>query len=123
MNKQQIFDKAYTKIIEQGGPSYVPSQRLCFYRGPDGRKCAVGHFIDDEVASNWEGWAISDLDLDLLEMSETVSDNKALFEALQGAHDNATNRTHGDKSFMRLYKKLMQPIAVTFKLNLPTQKV
>jgi hypothetical protein len=47
LNKQEAFDKAVRGIILQGGPSIAGVD--CLYRGPDGRKCAIGHLIPDDV--------------------------------------------------------------------------
>ena len=50
MTKQETFDIAVRGVILQGGPSVrnTESGRRCVYRGPNGRKCGVGHLISDE---------------------------------------------------------------------------
>jgi hypothetical protein len=49
LNKQEAFDKAARGIILQGGPSREDGSACCLYRGPDGRRCAIGHLIPDEL--------------------------------------------------------------------------
>ena len=45
---QLIIEKTYDYLVKQGGPS-IDSQNDCVYRGIDGKKCAVGMWIKDEV--------------------------------------------------------------------------
>ena len=52
MNNQEAFNKAVIGVVAQGGPS-MKSRHLgvssqCVYHAKDGRKCAVGHLIEDE---------------------------------------------------------------------------
>ena len=48
MNRQEIFDKIYLHLIEQGRKS-IDSDGQCMYRSPDGDKCAIGCLIPDEL--------------------------------------------------------------------------
>ena len=52
MNNQEAFNKAVLGVVAQGGPSLVANHSgfisQCAYRAEDGRKCAVGHLIEDE---------------------------------------------------------------------------
>ena len=48
MNRQEVFDKIYLHLIEQGRKS-VNSDGRCQYRYPDGDKCAIGCLIPDEL--------------------------------------------------------------------------
>ncbi len=50
MTEQDIFDFVCVKLVEQGGPSrgLRRGQLTCLYRGPNGRKCAAGHFIPEK---------------------------------------------------------------------------
>lgn len=54
MTLQEMFDTATRGIISQGGKS-ADDYGECLYRGPDGRKCAVGWLISDFVAEEHEG--------------------------------------------------------------------
>lgn len=47
MNRQQIFDTVVSKLLIQGQNSV--DEVVCRYRGPEGRKCAIGHLIPDEL--------------------------------------------------------------------------
>jgi len=50
MSVQKLFEDAIIPVIEQGGPSYFRVFiNSCRYRGPNGRKCAIGHLIPDEL--------------------------------------------------------------------------
>lgn len=44
---QQAFDKAYLGLKAQGFERSHKNE-ACLYRGPDGKKCALGHVIPDE---------------------------------------------------------------------------
>lgn len=46
MTLQEMFNKAYLGLA---GQKFEKSSKagVCLYRGPDGKKCAVGHLIDD----------------------------------------------------------------------------
>ena len=54
---QEIFDVSTKALIEQGFPSYDPDYGgTCYYRGPNGTKCAIGHLIpDDKYDPDFEG--------------------------------------------------------------------
>ena len=47
MTDQEVFDKVVTALREQGCKSM--DDGACVYRSKDGRKCAVGHLIPDEL--------------------------------------------------------------------------
>lgn len=47
VNNQEAFDKAYAGLSAQGFAQSSLGDR-CKYRGPDGRRCAVGHLIPDD---------------------------------------------------------------------------
>lgn len=50
MNEQELFNKAYIGLDGQGFKrSFDIDKGRCMYRGPDGRKCAIGHAIPDEL--------------------------------------------------------------------------
>lgn len=48
MNKQELIDETYRRLVAQGGPSTYGGGKQCAYRGADGRKCAVGLWIKDK---------------------------------------------------------------------------
>jgi hypothetical protein len=47
MDKQAIFDKVTTHLLEQGRPAM--NEHGCAYRGEDGTKCAIGCLIPDDL--------------------------------------------------------------------------
>jgi hypothetical protein len=68
MNNQEVFDAVVTHLRMQGRKSIDPFLITkesevgagCFYRGPDGLKCAAGCLITDEEYRPWmEGYAIN----------------------------------------------------------------
>lgn len=63
---QEMFDTFYPPLMKQGTRSMDPLT-ICLYRGPAGRKCAVGWLIPDEEYS-------SSMD----EGSTAIRDNKAV---------------------------------------------
>lgn len=52
MNPQEMFDKVFKELFNQGRPSVGRNPRstltACLYRSPDGAKCAGGLFITNE---------------------------------------------------------------------------
>lgn len=46
ITQQEALEIAYNQYMKQGGPSRDIVG--CLYRGPDGKKCAVGALINDE---------------------------------------------------------------------------
>jgi hypothetical protein len=60
MNREEMFYKASKGLLEQGDTSTINGK--CRYRGPEGRKCGVGHLISDEQYSeDMEGRGVSQL--------------------------------------------------------------
>lgn len=47
MTLQEIFNKSVTGVLAQGGASMFGA--ACAYRGNDGRKCAAGQLLPDDV--------------------------------------------------------------------------
>lgn len=99
MNAQEIFDTAAVGVIRQGRQS-ANAFGTCVYRGPNGRKCAAGFLLpdevydpsmdcDDEETGQGTGWSnlvkrfSSRLPVDLINNSDLIAD-------LQSCHDNAS---------------------------------
>jgi hypothetical protein len=90
LNKQEAFDKAVKGIILQGGPSREGTG--CLYRGPDGKKCAIGHLIPDELYDpdmEGRGMSIHAFTKFAAILGWNESDIKFL-SGLQETHDNAS---------------------------------
>ena len=88
MNKQQLFDIAYTGLAKQGFQrSMSPDDpALCAYRGLNGLKCAIGHAIPDEkYQPDMESvWTLEGI-LELI----GASDLDSFAHVLRKAHDGA----------------------------------
>lgn len=62
MNRQELFNMAYVGLAKQGFVRSVSDDGRenpsCRYRGPEGRKCAIGHCIPDkEYSPLFEGYS------------------------------------------------------------------
>lgn len=132
MNQQQIFNTVALGIRKQGGPSlgFDPTQsgteKVCLYRGANGRKCAAGHVIPDaEYRPAMEGTRIGAI------WGPQDEDAAALLRDLQSAHDNAamqwnpvtplTRDPHqvevSDEQFLGDWRQRMIRIAEQYELN------
>lgn len=50
MTRQEIFDHVKAHLLKQGKKAFLPgSKTKCAYRSPDGKKCAGGCLIPDEL--------------------------------------------------------------------------
>ena len=62
MTRQETFDTVTAALIKQGEPSIglnAAGKYTCLYRGPHGRRCAVGHLLDDSIYQpNLEGCGV-----------------------------------------------------------------
>lgn len=136
LTHQQIFDKALSGVRQQGGPSRADNGGLCAYRGADGRKCGVGHLIDDAHYSptieslgvqvvHETSVALSPGDqgfggakkLAAALQASGVSTDKAtvdLMKKIQRAHDGAAVYDNG---FMEAFNRNMQHVADEYGLT------
>lgn len=118
LTKQEIFDKAYKGVIEQGGPSILPGVDVkCRYRDRQGRKCALGHCIPDEkYMPEFEH-------LDLLGVHAIVkelSNVGAVFLAdLRNCHDNSAYLCRDEEDFLNRFRTRCQKFAKRYKLEVP----
>ena len=86
-NWQRAFDLACEGLAEQGGPSR-DAAGTCLYRGPNGRKCAIGWLIPDGEEPDG---------LELLPLGDLIPSESFRFaDALQTAHDRRANVTAKD---------------------------
>jgi hypothetical protein len=87
MTKQEIFDTVAIHLIKQGKQS-ADASGACFYRSPDGLKCAVGCLIPDEVyRPKMEGRSISTLFKNFSELN-FLQPSVGLLNDIQRVHDN-----------------------------------
>jgi hypothetical protein len=92
LNKQEAFDKAVKGIILQGGPSREDGGTGCLYRGPDGKKCAIGYLIPDELYDpDMEGRGMSTHAFaKFAKILHWNADDIEFLSGLQETHDNAS---------------------------------
>jgi len=88
MTPQEIFDTVAKHLFTQGKQStdYVS----CFYRGPEGTKCAVGVLIPDATYDeDMEGCSIAGLfdPLDEFSLPAWMAEHVNLLQRLQNVHD------------------------------------
>lgn len=106
LTKQECFDNSTQGIIAQGGPSLSPLS-FCRYRAEDGRKCAAGQLIPDELYDpEMESRLASCID-------QIVFSHPGLVDALQRAHDVAAK---GEDFFSAWHDKLLS-VAVKYDLE------
>lgn len=121
--KQQIFDQVAVAIIAQGRPS-VDDYNGCYYRAPDGSKCAAGHLIpDDEYDPDMENKSAEGVAEGLgCPRSPTLNAiSKQLgghfLNQLQRAHDDAAICCCDDEPFLDLFRRHMAGVAEDQDLN------
>lgn len=91
---QQAFDKAYLGLKAQGFERSYGND-ICLYRGPDGKKCALGHLIpDDQYRHDMEAKSvhtINNLFPNALPEGLRDLDGRRALNALQRCHDFAVD--------------------------------
>lgn len=114
MNKQEIFDKVYSALINQGEPSV--NGGVCAYRGANGTKCAIGHMIPDDLYDpEFEGKTIHGMynaTLESIFQVDNINPYLTFLSDLQRAHDITLNY-HG----LEAWKRQMRLIAESYDLE------
>ena len=117
MTRQEIFDKvvAHFAVQREAAAEYG----MCMYRTPDGRKCAIGALIPDEVYSRrrCEGKSVGGLLLefpDIMRASGLSEGDLCFLFALQDVHDNCAA---SNKPFLNYFSHSMRLLADTYKLD------
>jgi hypothetical protein len=91
LSAQEIFDATVRHLAAQGGPS-LDERNDCRYRGPHGRRCAVGLFIrDEEYSTELEGLSPCNAAFAALPF---IVNNRELLDKLQRAHDGSNYEGH-----------------------------
>ena len=87
MTTQEAFDKSVTALLKQNKKS--EDGRKCMYRGPEGRKCAIGHLIPDSIYDpSMERKGVNVLRYEFPEVADLLEDvNIELLNQLQLIHD------------------------------------
>ena len=91
MTNQEMFDKVCAHLLTQLSTS-LDDTGTCLYRGPDGKKCAIGCLIPDELYTEdlekKEIRTLLDYSIGNSELSAYLSQfNKDLLIRLQKTHD------------------------------------
>ncbi len=118
---QEAFNKAVIGVFKQGGAS-MNERKVCAYRGPDGRKCAIGHLLaDDQYDKRFEGQGIGEYRLfGSIARSGYASVSVDLLVALQKAHDSSARIAKTDDAeFLELFASDIISIADEFDLIVP----
>lgn len=110
MNKQQIFDTVVKGILSQGGESFNSGTGYCAYRNGQGRKCAIGWLIPDEIYTSNMEYAYS-VD-DITNKIGIDAEHDAFCFELQMIHDSSGraglgNHRKSDEDFLSEWKKRM----------------
>lgn len=91
MTPQEIFDTVATHLFTQGEQAKTineDGESMCAYRSPEGKKCAVGCLIPDELyRDDMEGCTASTIADDDYGLPAWFATNYALLSSLQRAHD------------------------------------
>lgn len=97
-NSQEVYDTVVQHLYAQGGKSYgdfpddagAKGSSGCLYRSPDGRKCAVGALIPDDIYEEaMEGLSITGLVSNYERvLPSAITANHELLGMLQESHDN-----------------------------------
>lgn len=126
---QEIFDKAYNGILDQGAPGILAEGLGCVYEHPtSGRRCGIGHVLSDReinhINSNGLGQqSIANIPSVLLEdHPELVEGCGDLATEIQDAHDGAAETSTTDEMFINTFKYRMQKLADGFGLKVPVRQ-
>ena len=114
-SKQEMFDVALSKLVEQGRPS---RKEICKYREDETAtcttRCAAGHFILDEDYT-------CDLEenlVDSLPCWDDQSEHLDFLKELQTCHDLGN---HASLDWVSDFKKRMKALAIREGLNYPEE--
>jgi len=89
MNRQEIFDKISKHLLTQNLRS--ANGRRCYYRSPEGLKCALGALIPDEkYDQKLEGQSAYSVEvLKAIGLGKTSREDKDFLRKLQEIHDHS----------------------------------
>jgi hypothetical protein len=125
MTNQEIFDKAVSGIIAQGGPStrIMPGDNVvCCYRTETGRKCAIGQLIADEFYHKEMEGRNASASLVIGAITRSIGSisgvpQRVFMSALQGIHDALTLSTSTDEEFLVSFKEKAYDFAKKWELS------
>jgi hypothetical protein len=94
LNKRQSYYDKLVQAAQDGTFPSVDGDGKCKYRGPDGKKCAIGiELTDEEAADEGEGMSFEDIScgvINRLELSTGL--NRFDLAKVQGVHDNNASK-------------------------------
>ncbi|WP_233866755.1 hypothetical protein [Paraburkholderia adhaesiva] len=99
LRKQGVFNFVAEQLLHQNARAMAPGTAKCMYRAPDGRRCAIGWLMPDEVyRSRLEYIGVNELASELLtstnpehfRFAEFLLRHMWLLRELQGLHDAHT---------------------------------
>ena len=99
MTPQEMFDTALNGVLRQGGPS-VDKKGNCLYRRANGRRCAAGWILPDEVVADYEGYSV-----DCIPLPEPFTSHRSLLLSIQSAHDVAATLYKDDELFQEQFQE------------------
>lgn len=119
LTNQEAFDKALFGIRAQGYLQSISENDKCAYRGEDGRKCAIGHCLPDELAeeikwldtATFSSWSSIRKAPEFAEFSSVKmlqGCNPSLLSELQNVHDSMQDKEN--------FEDRMQEIAQFYDL-------
>lgn len=125
---QQAFDAAVKHLRNQGRRSFDEKARTgptsgngCLYRGPDGRRCAVGALIPNAIYhKDMEGRTARDLLVIYPEVAVRFLDDDAvwLLAELQAVHDDPGSwRTYHGAGFSPYGESQLKSVAARLNLT------
>lgn len=139
MTPQEIFDTVSDHLFAQGAPSRQENEEggiTCAYRGNDGRKCAIGVLIPDNIydpVMDVQGMSVNGLLYTYKNLPDFFYNNAPLLNALQRAHDSISGHNYYinssgdliDDAYSTVFSRLTGPrlLDVGRKFNLDTSKV
>lgn len=127
MTKQEVFD-ALCEVSKAGGfPSWADIG--CAYRGDNGRACAIGVFIPDDLAAALDANGGADADISSGDTHERCRPHlpdwmtREVATAIQSAHDNSrtTALGPGKKKAVWDHAEFVARLTVALGLTTPTE--
>jgi hypothetical protein len=122
MNAQEIFNKSYTHLVQQGRPGWN-AEDGCQYLADDGAACGVGCLIDAETAHHWDSLPASGINSVIKHglLPTYLKGHEDLLYAIQTAHDGIANslseRDHSSERFKTYLTTRWREIAVSHNLS------
>ena len=125
MQRQEMFDKAYNGVLDQGFPAWSGEQGMCTYY-ENGRMCALGLILGEDLARDWAFRGVVDvwdaLHTDGLEVPDWVYEEVDFLAQIQEAHDTDAGYAvvEGEVDAWReSFKNKISIIAKMYRLTVP----